>query len=212
MLSRRAPLVVLWMTTAACTAPVGSPPGLATVLTRGNAVIRLDVEGHDSTGISITRHPDARRLDHQVVHGCSRTDARRRGARRARSAARHVRRRLPDGRRTGRRHHGPTPAQPDVRAGRLHRRHRRDRTRRRPCRLRRSTATRGTRRDTRHSLRLLQRQPRSGRASGRGRRRTTVRRGHACAGVRPARHERQRHRDDAGRRLHLAVRLVDCTP
>jgi CubicO group peptidase (beta-lactamase class C family) len=54
MLSRRAPLVVLWMTTAACTAPVGSPPGLATVLTRGNAVIRLDVEGHDSTGRSIT--------------------------------------------------------------------------------------------------------------------------------------------------------------
>jgi CubicO group peptidase (beta-lactamase class C family) len=42
------------MTTAACTAPTGSPPGLATVLTRDGAIIRLDVEGHDSTGAAIT--------------------------------------------------------------------------------------------------------------------------------------------------------------
>src|SRR5688572_8628687 len=54
MLSRRAPLLVLLMTTAACTATAGRPPGLATVLTRGDAIIRLDVEGHDSTGASIT--------------------------------------------------------------------------------------------------------------------------------------------------------------
>src|SRR5918993_39820 len=54
MLSRRAPLLVLLMTTAACTAPACRPPGLATIVTRGDAVIRLDVEGHDSTGTSIT--------------------------------------------------------------------------------------------------------------------------------------------------------------
>jgi hypothetical protein len=48
MFSRRTPLLVLLMTTAACTAPAGSPPGLATVHTRGDAIIRLDVEGHDS--------------------------------------------------------------------------------------------------------------------------------------------------------------------
>ena len=54
MLSRRAPLLVLLMTTAACTAPAGRPPGLAAVLTRGDAIIRLDVEGYDSTGAAIT--------------------------------------------------------------------------------------------------------------------------------------------------------------
>ena len=54
MFLRRAPVLVLLMTTAACTAPAGSPPGLATVLTRGDAIIRLDVEGHDSTGTPIT--------------------------------------------------------------------------------------------------------------------------------------------------------------
>lgn len=54
MLSRRAPLMVLLMTTAACTATAGSPPGLATVVTHGDAIVRLDVEGQDSTGAPIT--------------------------------------------------------------------------------------------------------------------------------------------------------------
>ena len=54
MLPRHTPLVVLLMVTAACTAPGGRPPGLATVVTRGDAIIRLDAEGHDSTGAPIT--------------------------------------------------------------------------------------------------------------------------------------------------------------
>lgn len=54
MLPRRATLLALLVTTTACTAPIGSPPGMATVLTRGNEVVRLDAEGHDSTGRSIT--------------------------------------------------------------------------------------------------------------------------------------------------------------
>ncbi|HTV00281.1 MAG TPA: serine hydrolase domain-containing protein [Luteitalea sp.] len=54
MLSRPALMLVLLLTTAACSRPVGSPPGLATVVTRGDTLVRLDAEGYDSTGAPIT--------------------------------------------------------------------------------------------------------------------------------------------------------------
>jgi CubicO group peptidase (beta-lactamase class C family) len=51
---RPALLLFLLMTAAACTPSVGGPPGLATVVTRGDEVVRLEANGHDSTGAPLT--------------------------------------------------------------------------------------------------------------------------------------------------------------